>query len=266
MQKESLKFENSSILEGMTSLRALIAARESGINDRPIHAVYYDVQRRDKIAKELAYLGHVSERFDNFPILPLTEEELAQKTLGNSHGGIIAECGKRNLPQLKRQISTISPGFYAMIQGIEDPYNFGYALRSLYACGADGIILSERNWMSAAGVVARASAGASERFPIYIADPLDAVDFFHGIEHTVVCADERTENLLHKTPMKKPILLIVGGERRGISRALLERADTLVKIPYARPFAASLSAASAATIMAYEIARQNGFATEADKA
>ncbi len=259
MQKEALKFENSSILEGMTSLRALIAARESGINDRRISAVYYDAARRDKIAKELAYLGHVSERMDGFSILPLSKEELQKKTLGNSHGGIIAECGERNLPQLKSLISEIPHGFYAMIQGIEDPYNFGYALRSLYACGADGIVLAERNWMSAAGVVARASAGASERFPVYIADPLEAVTFFREKGHSVVCADERTENLLHTTPLKKPILLIVGGERRGISRAILDQADILVKIPYGRDFAASLSAASAVTIMAYEIARQNGF-------
>lgn len=55
-----------------------------------------------------------------------------------------------------------------MLEGIEDPYNFDYALRSLYAAGADGIILSERNWMTAAGIVCRASAGASELIPLYL--------------------------------------------------------------------------------------------------
>ncbi len=257
MQKEALKFESSCILEGMTSLRSLIAASEQGINTRSINALYYDASRTDKIKKELAYLKNVSARMGDFPIIPISPEALEKKTLGNSHGGIIAECGKRDLPLLKSSISSIRPGFYVMIQGIEDPYNFGYALRSLYACGGDGIILAERNWMSAAGVVARASAGASERFPIYISDPSEAVDIFHALKHTVVCADERTDKLLHRTPLKKPLLLIVGGERRGISRAILDRADILVKIPYGRAFNASLSAASAATIMAYEIARQN---------
>ena len=261
MQKEAVKFEDSCIMEGMTSLRALIAARELSVNDRPIERVFYDASREEKIKKELSYLRHVSERMGDFPILPLSPEELSEKTLGNSHGGIIAECGKRTLPQLKSSIQQIRPGFYAMIQGIEDPYNFGYALRSLYACGIDGIILAERNWMSAAGVVARASAGASEQLPIYVSEPHEAISLFKELDHTVVCADERTDNLLHTTPLKKPLLLIVGGERRGISRSILESADVLVKIPYGRDFHASLSAASAATIMAYEIARQNGFST-----
>ena len=42
MQKESIKFESSTILEGMTSLRALFNARDEGINDRPILRVLFD--------------------------------------------------------------------------------------------------------------------------------------------------------------------------------------------------------------------------------
>ena len=145
-----------------------------------------------------------------------------------------------------------------MIEGIEDPYNFGYALRSLYACGCDGIILPERNWMSAAGVVCRSSAGASELFSIYKAsDASDAVLEMKKRGYTVVCAHEDTDNLLGKCELKKPLLLIVGGEKRGISEKITELADIKVKIDYAREFRASLSAASAATMFAYEIMRQN---------
>ena len=72
-----------------------------------------------------------------------------------------------------------------------------------------------------------------------------------------MCADERTDNILGKCELKKPILLIVGGEKRGISKNLLDKCDIRVKIDYSREFAASLSAASATTIFAYEIMRQN---------
>ena len=144
-----------------------------------------------------------------------------------------------------------------MIQGIEDPYNFGYALRSLYAVGCNGIILGERNWMSAAGVVCRSSAGASEMFKVYKCDELEAAKLFKENGYSVVCADERTDNVLGECDLHFPILLVVGGEKRGISRTLLDLADTLVKIPYGREFQASLSAASATTMFAYEIMRQN---------
>ena len=66
-----------------------------------------------------------------------------------------------------------------------------------------------------------------------------------------------TDNELNSTELKFPIFLVVGGEKRGISKALLELSDTVVKIPYARSFDASLSAASATTILGYEIMKQN---------
>jgi 23S rRNA (guanosine2251-2'-O)-methyltransferase len=144
-----------------------------------------------------------------------------------------------------------------MIEGIEDPYNFGYSLRSLYAMGCSGIILTERNWMSAAGVVARSSAGASEMFKMYRSTPEECLSIFKNRGYKVICADENTDNVLGDCELKYPLLLIVGGEKRGISRAVLDKADMLVKIGYRNDFRASLSAASATTMFAYEIARQN---------
>ncbi len=257
MQKEKIKFRSSTILEGMTSLRALFAAHELGINDRPIEHIYFDITKKKNIYKELGYLRAMAEKY-NFLLEGVSVDTIEEMALGTTHGGIIAKCGERTLPLLSKQAQNIEKhGFYAMIQGIEDPYNFGYALRSLYACGLDGVILSERNWFSAAGVVARASAGASELLPVYVAEPSMAVDFFHENGYSVVCADEQTDLLLHQAELKKPLLLVVGGERRGISRNILDRADCIVKIAYGRDFRASLSAASAATILGYEIFRQN---------
>lgn len=94
-------------------------------------------------------------------------------------------------------------------------------------------------------------------FCMYKANPADCVKIFKDKGYTVVCADENTDNILGKCELKLPLLLIVGGEKRGISRAIMDCADMLVRIDYAREFRASLSAASATTMFAYEIARQN---------
>ena len=259
MQKESIKFSESLVFEGMTSIRAIISAIDAGINDRKINTILYDGSKAAKNAKTLGYLKAVSSKY-NYELKETTAEHLSGITLGNSHGGIVAICEERTIPCLSEDIfkDKIKPnGFYAMIEGIEDPYNFGYALRSLYACGCDGIILGERNWLSASGVVCRSSAGASETFEFYKCDEIEAAKIFKNNGYNIVCADERTDNVLGECDLLFPILLIVGGEKRGISRSLLELTDTLVKIPYAREFKASLSAASAATMFAYEIMRQN---------
>lgn len=254
MQKESLKFIDSNVFEGMTSIRALISGIDSGVSDRQILKVLFDGNKMPKIAKEVGYLRAVSDKY-GFELAKSSAAEMDEITLGNTHGGIVAIASARALPPLTAEV--IKPdGFYAMIQGIEDPYNFGYAMRSLYACGCDGIILDGRNWMSAAGVVCRSSAGASERFEIYTACDTEAAKMFKSRGYSIVCADETTDNLLGETALPYPLLLVVGGEKRGISRSLISVADTLVKIPYARDFRASLSAASATTMFAYDIMRQ----------
>lgn len=255
MLKEELKFETSTVLEGMTSISALIKGWESGTNDRKIEKVLYDKAREDKIARQLSFLRHRAIEY-GFEIKESAAEDIDALTLGNSHGGIIAICSDRTILPLNAS-AVPQNGFFVMIQGIEDPYNFGYALRSLYACGCDGVILPERNWMGAAGVVARSSAGASEMMKMFTAKAEDAAVLFKSCGYRVVAADERGETYLKDGNLKRPILLIIGGERRGISRSLLEKCDELVKINYGRTFEASLSAASAATILGYEIMIKN---------
>ena len=256
MIKEEIKFQDSCVFEGMTSIRAIIKSIDEGISNRRIEKILYDEAKLVKIAKEIGYFKAVSNKY-GFLLEAISDKELEKITLGSSHGGIVAICTERKIPKLTENVQIENEGFYAMIEGIEDPYNFGYALRSLYATGCSGIILPERNWMTAAGVVCRSSAGASELFPIFSADSLFAADFFKKRNYTVVCGDLRTDNVLGKCELKKPILLIIGGEKRGISKKLLDKCDIKVKIEYSRDFSASLSAASATTMFAYEIMRQN---------
>ena len=256
MIKEETKFIDSTVFEGMTSIRAIISAIDSQTTKRKINKILFDKNKLNKIAKNIGYLRAVSNKYD-FEILESSADEIEKYTLGNTHGGIIAFTTERTIPPLSELKQIKKDGFYCMLEGIEDPYNFGYSLRSLYATGCDGIILTERNWMSAAGVVARSSAGASELFPIFKSDPIDAAKFFKEQGYTIVCADENTDNVLGKCELKLPLLLIVGGEKRGISSALIKHADLKVKINYNRDFHASLSAASATTMFAYEIMRQN---------
>ena len=255
MEKEYNKFVESYIFEGMTSIRAVLNSIDSGISDRKIVEVLYDRSRKDARFKELNYLSKISTKY-GFTLTEMTEDEILEISIGNSHGGILAKCTPRSVPSLN-SVNLPTGGFFVMLDGIEDPYNFGYALRSVYAAGADGIILPPRNWLTAAGVVARASAGASELLPLYTCEPADAADYFKNLGYKVICADKPNSVSIYEADLRKPIFLIVGGEKRGIRASVLEKADEIVRIDYGREFNASLSAASASTVIAYEIFRQN---------
>jgi 23S rRNA (guanosine2251-2'-O)-methyltransferase len=253
MIKESSKFTDGLIFEGMTSISAVINSPSS--NDRKISKVIYDAGKEKSKFKELAFLRHKADEL-GFSLLPSTSSEIDSLTIGNSHGGIIAICEERTIPRL--DISHIKrDGFYVMLEGIEDPYNFGYSLRSLYAAGVDGVILNERNWMGAAGVVARASAGASEMLQMLIASGEDAAETFKKLGYKIICAGIRNSVSIYDADMKKPVFLIIGGEKRGISSSVLKHADQIVRIDYDSKFKGSLSAASSAAIIGFEIMHQN---------
>lgn len=255
MIKENERFVSSTVFEGMTSIRALIDNLKDGKeNARKITKILFDSEKKKQKHKEIGYLLKMGELF-GFLVEESDSDTIVSLSIGSSHGGIIAICEERTYPILEQK-HIKKNGFYAMIEGIEDPYNFGYALRSIYASGVDGIILSKRNWLSAAGVVCRSSAGASELADIYIADD-NFVELFKECGYKIVCADIKNSISVYDADLKKPIFLIVGGEKRGISSSILSKADQIIRIDYGRDFDAALSAASASTILAFEIYRKN---------
>ena len=255
MIKEEIKFQDSTVLEGLTSISALLGAREAGINDREIIKIMFDRAKKEKKARELAFLRAKCQEL-GILLVETTAEELDQLCIGSTHGGIVAVCGARTLP-LPTAENLPKNGFLCLLEGIEDPYNFGYAVRSLYAAGCDAVLVGERNWMNAAGVVARSSAGASETLPIFSGNPEEAVKIAKKLGYTVVCAGIRDSVSYTEAELKKPLLLVVGGEKRGVSSGLLSLCDNVVRIDYGRNFRGSLSTAACVAVLGFEILRQN---------
>ena len=256
MQKEAEKFVESSVMEGMFSIRAILQAAEEGINDRKIEKILFDREKKKSKTRELSYLRAKGASL-GFTVEFVDKSEIDAVTIGSSHGGIVALCSDRTIGGID-DMKIRENGFYVMLEGIEDPYNFGYCLRSLYAAGVDGILVGERNWFSAAGVVCRASAGASELFEIAAGDTAAMLDVFRARGYTVLAADKTDDAVpVYDTKITRPVLLVVGGEKRGITRSVLEKCDKVVCLDYGRRFGAALSAASAASILAFEIFRQN---------
>ena len=246
-----------SVFEGMTSISALIRAFEASPSTaRRIVAVYYSKDLpRDKF-RQIGFLKAKSTEL-GFDIAACDASDIDSLTSGKTHGGIIAVCTDRQFPAVCAD-ALKKNGIYFMLEGIEDPYNFGYTLRSLYAAGVDGVVLSLRNWMSAAGTVARSSAGCSELIDVFVDTPENAIRSFKAAGFKVVSANIRDSVSLYDAELSAPALFVVGGEKRGISRCVLDETDVNVRIEYGREFSGSLPTAQAAAIIAFEAARANG--------
>jgi 23S rRNA (guanosine2251-2'-O)-methyltransferase len=236
------------VLEGVIAVRAALHAQS-----REVHRILIREDKDDRPVTQLEEraraAGIVVER--------VPAEVIDSVASGTTHGGVLAIAGPRLYASLKELGADQGASFLALLDGIEDPFNFGYALRSLYAAGAHGAVLGPRNWMSAAGTVGRASAGASELLPLAVADPMEALEHCAARGLAIVCAAaERDARPVYDADLQGPLLLVIGGERRGISHRVLSRADVVVQIPYGRDFRGSLGTTSAAAVLAFEVLRQ----------
>lgn len=256
MQKENTKYSENDIFEGMPSISAVIRSIDMGLSDRKILKILIDKSKKKSKCKEIAFISAKSHSI-NFELEFADKEYIDSITVGSTHGGIVAICTQRTVQELK-ELSIIQNGVYFMLDGIEDPYNFGNAVRSLYAAGVNGIILNERNWLGVSGTVARASAGTSELMPFYISHSFEeTIGIFKQLEYKVICAGIRDSVSIFESDLSKPLLVVLGGEKRGISRALLELSDEIVRIDYGADFRGSLSASASAAVFGFEIYRYN---------
>lgn len=240
--------EEQNILEGAISISAVLRSGSREIFSVMIREGREEGQVR-RIADTAQRRGILVQR--------LSADEIDARASGKTHGGIIAMVGPRKFMALHSLLAA-SPAFIVMVDGVEDPYNFGAAVRSLYAAGAQGLVVRPRNWMSAASVVARSSAGASELIPTAISESAEeAAQFYRERGLLVACATDSppTANL-YRTDLSSPLFLLIGGEKRGVTRSFASKSDIRLEIPYARSDSHSLGTAAAAAVIGFEIMRQ----------
>lgn len=218
-------------------------------------AVSLVLVRRDRLDGRVARVQRLA-RARGVAVERLTAEEMASRAPVEARDGLLARVGQRRLLTLDDLLTAAGAApALVMLDGVEDPYNFGQAVRALYAAGIDGLVVRPRHWLSAETVI-RASAGASEFMPTARVESAETAAIAcraRGLR--VVVADEAGEPMAG-VDLRGPLLLVIGGEKRGVTRSFLAAADLRVRIPYARPFPHALGAAGAATVLAFEMMRQ----------
>ena len=254
MAKERDRIESGNVFEGIVSFRAVVEGMKRP-GGRRIERLFYDGEKLKKNAREFSYIKAKSAEL-GFELTVAPRDDVDGITTGNSHGGIAFYCTEREYRPVRRE-DIRENGVYFLLEGIEDPFNFGYALRTVYASGADGVLLTRKTWENASGIVCRSSAGASEATDIFTLEDESDLALFKDKGYRVVAADTENARPMYECDLRRPVLIAVGGEKRGLSRFILDSSDERARIEYGRDFPAALSAASAASVLAFEVYRQN---------
>jgi 23S rRNA (guanosine2251-2'-O)-methyltransferase len=178
---------------------------------------------------------------------------------GARHQGILAWLGAFGYAELE-DLVTDEPALLVALDGVEDPRNLGAILRSAYLLGAGGVIIPEHRAAQVTGVVAKASAGASELVPIaQVSNLVRALEQLRelGVWRVAVHAAEGARPI-GELDAKMPLVLVLGAEGHGVRPLVAKNCDFHAVIPMARTAVGSFNVSVAAALALYEIRRQRG--------
>jgi len=145
-----------------------------------------------------------------------------------------------------------------VLDGLQDPGNAGAILRAAEAFGGTGAAFLKGSVSPYNPKTLRASAGSIFRLPVVT--QIDESLLIAALDQKRVAlyaAAPRAQKCISEVPLSERCAIIIGGEGRGVSPQLLDRAIA-VRIPTTG--VESLNAAVAAGVLLYEARRQRGSA------
>jgi len=163
----------------------------------------------------------------------------------------------KDLPDLLEiAASKNDPPFILILDGIEDPHNFGAILRTAEAAGVHGVVIRKRRQVQVTETVMKVSTGAAGQVPIArVPNIAEAISYLKEQNIVVKGVEIDGKTIYNEADLREPLALVVGSEGAGLSRLVKERCDEIVRIPM-RGKINSLNASVATGIILFEVVKQ----------
>jgi len=175
-----------------------------------------------------------------------------------NHQGIIAQISPIEYLDLDEFLEMEHKNSSLIIlDGIEDPHNFGAIIRTAVCAGVSGIIIPSRRNVQVNSIVEKTSAGAINHIPIIKVNSLiNAVEKLKNSNWWIIATDANAkDNHYDVNYNNMNFAIIMGAEHAGVSKSLLKASDFIVKIPMLKDFN-SLNVSNALAVIIFESVRQ----------
>jgi 23S rRNA (guanosine2251-2'-O)-methyltransferase len=173
----------------------------------------------------------------------------------SEHQGICVEAGPYPYAGAEELLARPDPLIVALDE-LQDPHNLGAIARTAECAGVDGLVICDRRAAEVTPAVCKASAGAVEHVAVarvanlvaFLERAKQAGCWCHGAAVTGAVAYEEPD-------YTGGVVLVLGGEGRGLRRLVAERCDDLVRLPV-RGRVDSLNVSAAAAVLVYAALQQ----------
>ncbi len=190
----------------------------------------------------------------------VSRTELERRAPGVNHQGAVLEVGPYPYADYDDLLATMRGNPEALLlvlDSVQDPQNLGTLLRTAEAAGVTGVVIPEHRAVQVTPAVVNASAGAVEHLLVAVVTNLvRAVEQAKEAGAWVVAAEAVPEAIAPASAdLTGPLVVVIGSEGQGVGRLLRETCDLTVRIPLVGKVG-SLNAATAGSILLYEVVRQ----------
>ncbi|MHB1128154.1 MAG: 23S rRNA (guanosine(2251)-2'-O)-methyltransferase RlmB [Bacillota bacterium] len=223
---------------------------------RPINKIMLAEGAEQAVTRKIDEMA----RQRGIPVQYIERKRMENLTGGGHHQGVVAYAAPKDYVSLEdiilRARARDEDPIVLVLDHLEDPQNFGAILRSAEASGVHGVVITKRRSAQLTDAVARTSAGAWEYVSVArVANLGQAIDYLKSVGCWVVGTNASARELYYEKDLTGPLAVVIGSEGQGMSRLVTEHCDFSVALPM-RGRLNSLNAASATTVILYEILRQ----------
>ena len=214
--------DNSNLVYGKIPVKNVLTGKR-----RAVH-VFINADHPDKEILSLA-------KQNNIPVKFVSNSELSHLTCNKNHQGVAAslpEFQYTPLSELLKIVKEKKDSTIVMLDGLEDPVNFGSIIRSSCAFDVDGIIIGKNRQVPVTGTVSKIATGGEEVVPIVqVANLSQTIDVLKKEGYWVVSSAGEGKDVYDQIDYRGKIVLIIGSEGFGVSRLVREHSDFVASIP-----------------------------------
>lgn len=185
-------------------------------------------------------------------------EKLNRLTKGNHQGvvAVISAIGYVEVEDIMERVPEDETPLIVLLDGVTDVRNFGAIARSAESAGAHGIITSLKSSAPVNSESIRSSAGALTRIPVCrVGSIRNTLKTLQAQGYQAVAATEHSRTLIYDADLRRPTVLVMGSEEKGISKEVLKLCDLQLAIPMVGA-TESLNVSAAAAVLLFEVVRQ----------
>jgi 23S rRNA (guanosine2251-2'-O)-methyltransferase len=186
---------------------------------------------------------------------------------GANHQGVVAFTAAAVYSQTD-EILDAGPAraLLLVLDGVEDPRNFGAILRTAECAGANGVFIPERRAVGLTETAVKSAAGATEYIKVAKTPNVNRlIEELKRRNIWVIGAASDAAASYVDWDWTRASALVLGGEGTGLHRLVAENCDALVKIPMYGKIE-SLNVSVAAGVILFEARRQRDMvSTDTDK-